>query len=288
VAAVTDNILEQVGYGIAGPPYKFRQNETIYWEDVAYSDRFNNSMDSLSYLLTYAFAGPVAQPFTINAVPASTAGTEGLGGGGWTTQLTPAQAALFTPAGKYWWQAILTGLSATFTGTIVGNTLTVSGVTGTICQGAVLTGGIAGTTIVNGSGTSWQVDTAQNVGPVAMSCVVTPQRIVAAEGECIIEPDLSAQTGVFDGRSASEISLDLWQAAYQALATNGVKSYEIAGRRMMYRDLPEIQKAIDYYRSRVFAEKSAASGGQRRLIRQGFSPPSSGTQTSNSRNWPWW
>jgi hypothetical protein len=282
-------MLAQVGSGIAGPPWKIRQNETPYWEDVAYSDKYNNSFDSLSYAITYAFAGP-GQPFTVAGEPASNAGVEGLGGGGWTTQLTQAQSALFTVTGKWWWQAILTGYSATLTGTISGSTLTVSGVTGTICPGAVLSGvGVtAGTTIVNGSGSSWQVTPVQSVGPVAMTCVIVPQRIVAAEGELIVEPDLSVAGGVFDGRSSSEIALDLWQAAYSALATNGVKSYEIAGRRMMYRDLPEIQKAIDYYRGRVFAEKAAASGGQRRLIRQGFSPAASGSQTSNSRNWPWW
>ena len=225
-------ILAQTGSGISGPPWKLRQNEQAYWTDTAYSDRFNNTLDSNSYKLTYAFAGP-GTPFQVVA----TAGTydegfSGVGGGGWTTQLTSGQASGLTPAGKWWWQAILTILP---------------GITGN-----------------------------------------NPARIVAAEGEVTFEPDLSTLATTFDGRSDSEKAYDLFTAAYQALATGSVKSYEIAGRRMQYRDLAEIQSAINYYRGRIAAEKQKASGGQDRFIRIGFSPASSGSQVSNSKNWPWW
>lgn len=60
---------------------------------------------------------------------------------------------------------------ASFTGTISGTALTVSGVTGTIKigQNIVSGGGVtAGTFIVSGSGTSWVVNNSQSVGPEAM------------------------------------------------------------------------------------------------------------------------
>jgi len=59
--------------------------------------------------------------------------------------------------------SIAPGTAATFTGSITGTTLTVSGVTGTIIAGSLLTGGTvtAGTFIVSGSGTTWTVNTSQ-------------------------------------------------------------------------------------------------------------------------------
>lgn len=66
-----------------------------------------------------------------------------------------------------------TGYSAgpSFTGTISGNTLTVSGVSGTIAVNQVVSGvGVAPNTVITGgSGTSWTVSgAAQSVGPVTM------------------------------------------------------------------------------------------------------------------------
>jgi hypothetical protein len=286
-------ILAQIGPGIAGPPAKMRQNETIYWEDTPYSDRFSNTLDSNSYGLQYAFAGPAAAPVILVAVPSTGASSSSLGGGGWTTQFTAAQAASMVP-GKWWWQAILTGYSAAFTGTIVGQALTVSAVTGQIVQGAALGGAgvAAGTIIVSGSGSNWVVSIPQSVGPEAMTTTITPTRITPAEGQINVEVDLSATSGTFDGRSTMQKGLDTWEAAYAALTgSNGnmpVKQYTIGQRHLQYQDLKEIQSMIDWFRARVGAEKAAASGGQDRLIRVGFSPPSSGNQTSNSRNWPWW
>lgn len=62
--------------------------------------------------------------------------------------------------------------AATFTGSIAGTALTVSGVTGTIAIGQTIsdTSGniIEGTTIVSGSGTSWVVSNTQTVGSETM------------------------------------------------------------------------------------------------------------------------
>ena len=58
------------GPGIAGPPLRFRQNETVYWQDTAYTDRFDNIFDSGSYALTYVFAGP-ASGGPISMLPSS-------------------------------------------------------------------------------------------------------------------------------------------------------------------------------------------------------------------------
>jgi len=62
---------------------------------------------------------------------------------------------------------------ASFTGTISGTTLTVSGVTGALFSGTtcfVYGAGVAtGTYLVSGSGTTWTVSVGQAVGPVAMT-----------------------------------------------------------------------------------------------------------------------
>jgi hypothetical protein len=66
--------------------------------------------------------------------------------------------------------------TATFTGSISGTALTVSGVTGTIAIGqfvyAATFGGVAaGTTIISGSGTSWVVAVSQTVASTSMASV---------------------------------------------------------------------------------------------------------------------
>lgn len=60
--------------------------------------------------------------------------------------------------------------SSSFTGTIANNTLTVSGVTGTIAIGQIVAGaGVTPTVITAGAGLSWTVNFTQAVGPVAMT-----------------------------------------------------------------------------------------------------------------------
>lgn len=65
----------------------------------------------------------------------------------------------------------------TFTGSITGTALTVSGVTGTIAVGQTLFGAgvTAGTTITAGSGTAWTVSASQTVASEAMSAAGTDQ-----------------------------------------------------------------------------------------------------------------
>ena len=276
--------------GISGPPQTFRQNETITWQDVPYSDRFFNQFDSNSYLLTYVFVGP-SVPISIAAVPSTLGGVQGLSGSGWVTTLTKVQAALFLP-GNYWWQAILTGLTSAFTGSITGTALTVlSGFTGTIVLGATVAGaGIpAGVTIISGSGNNWVVSQSLSIGSEAITTNLAT-RTVAFEGELTVEPDYAALLGTYDGRSSWQQILDAATTALLQFQASGgrVKAYNIAGRSMTFQDDKEIMAIENLARSRVEAEKQAASGGDRRNLRIGFSAPNSGVPTANSKNWPWW
>lgn len=202
-----------------------RQNETVYWQDVPFNDRFNNEYDSGTYTLTYIFAGPIATPLQVTATP----GSVGASGEGWITTLTAAQAASLVP-GIYGWQAVLTA-----------------------------------------------------AGPPSV-------RIVAAEGEVVVEADLAIAGANFDPRSTWQIILSQCETALQAWAASGqkIRSYRINGREMMFEGVNGIVLLEKRARSRVEAEKQIASGGDRRNIRIGFSPPSSGVPTDSSKNWPWW
>jgi hypothetical protein len=104
-------------------------------------------MDLSSNLLTVTTYGPL--PVTSAQAPSLTTGT---------TDLT----------GTY---TIASSLPvATFTGSISGTTLTVSGVTGTITTGMTVTGGSvpAGTYIVSGSGSTWTVSASVTQGSTSM------------------------------------------------------------------------------------------------------------------------
>lgn len=101
----------------------------------------------------------------------------------------------------------------------------------------------------------------------------TGVRITAGSGELTVSADLSAVSGVFDGRSAAEIAL---AAAESALATfkstSGlVKSYTIGGRTMQFQDATQILGIISYWRGRVLNEQHTKSiknglGDPRRLL----------------------
>src|ERR1700690_3513916 len=82
-------------------PMKLRQNETASWNDDEYEDVNGNVYSRLVYTLTYVLAGASAAPVSPTTVASST------GTAGWSTNLTPTQAALLLP-GAYWWQGILT------------------------------------------------------------------------------------------------------------------------------------------------------------------------------------
>lgn len=276
------------GSGITGPPYKLRQNETAYWQDVPYTDKFNNQYDSGTYSLTYVFGGPSAAPVSVNAVPSAT----NVAGQGWITTLTAAQAALLVP-GIYKWQAVLTGTPAVFNGTISGTNLTVNTLptAGAITVGAAVTGAsvAAGTVIVSGNASAWVVNNSQSVGPESMTATL-PTRIVANEGNTVVEVDLASLNGTYDPRSTMQIGLANAEAALIVFQTSGgrMKAYNIAGRSMTFQDDKEIRDLCDWFRARVQIEQDELYGGDTRFLRVGFSPASSGVPASSSKNWPWW
>jgi hypothetical protein len=65
------------------------------------------------------------------------------------------------------------GTYATFTGSVLGTTLTVSGVKGTVAVGQTIGGGkiAGGTKIVSGSGSTWTVNISQNVSTTSMTAI---------------------------------------------------------------------------------------------------------------------
>jgi hypothetical protein len=97
---------------------------------------------------------------------------------------------------------------ASFTGTISGTTLTVSGVTGTIIAGGAdvaFGAGVApNTTIQSGSGTTWAVTPSQTVGPVAMTegTLFSVYRMVAYLFHTNIAPALR---NAFGGRFGTDV-----------------------------------------------------------------------------------
>lgn len=276
------------GSGITGPPKRMRQNETPYWQDVPYTDKFNNQYDSGSYALQYAFAGPSQGAVVVAAVAAAT----NVAGQGWVSQFTPAQAAQMLP-GLYKWQAILTGLAVGFSGSISGTTLTVTvpPALGALAPNQVVTGpGVAaGTVIVSGSGLSWVVNNPQSVGAEALVAQL-PTRIVPLEGNTTVEVDLATVSGTYDGRTTMQVGLANCEAALTVFQASGgaIKAYNIAGRSMTFQDLKEIRDLCDWFRARVQIEEDKLLGGDSRNIRVGFAPPSSGVPASSSKNWPWW
>lgn len=113
--------------------------------------------------------------------------------------------------------------TASFTGTIVGTTLTVSGVTGTITPEMTLTGTgvISGTKIVSGSGTTWTVNTnhASSIGPVAMTGKSNSLRLRLANGSELAGIfGLSASSGVVFANLSNSGSTAVQKATVQAEA----------------------------------------------------------------------
>lgn len=98
-----------------------------------------------------------------------------------------------------------------------------------------------------------------------------------SNGTITILPNLAA-VGVtaFDGRSDARIILDSLLAAYKAHSVAGsahVGEYEIAGRRMKYRNAAEILQQISHWQTIVAAEERAErinkglTPGNRLLVR---------------------
>lgn len=80
-------------------PASLRQGDTAYWLDDPYTDGAGKTYASDVYALAYIIAGPITNPVSLTAAA---------NGGGWRTTLD-ATAAGNLVAGKYWWEAVITG-----------------------------------------------------------------------------------------------------------------------------------------------------------------------------------
>lgn len=107
---------------------------------------------------------------------------------------------------------------ASFTGTIVGTTLTVSGVTGTIsAQQQVYGAGVSTlTSITGGSGTTWTVNNSQNVGPVAMT--ISNLNLMYSYLADQLHNIATIFKGVFGGRYGTDLRILLGTQGGQAAA----------------------------------------------------------------------
>lgn len=97
-------------------------------------------------------------------------------------------------------------------------------------------------------------------------------RYTLAQGEIRVLPDLAASATPMDARSEARRALDDLRAALRRwLSTQGaVSEYEIAGRRMRFASMEDIQKRIQLAESEVAreveAERLAAGLGRRRRV----------------------
>lgn len=87
----------------------------------------------------------------------------------------------------------------------------------------------------------------------------TGDRVTLAAHPVTILPDLSAATA-HDGRSANEKALADAEAALAAHVASGqsvVAEYEVAGRKMKFRSVEELEKLIAFYRRAVVKDRAA-------------------------------
>lgn len=104
--------------------------------------------------------------------------------------------------------------------------------------------------------------TATLAGYVEKGAGATLERVTLGTTLVTILPDLTAAT-THDGRSANRIALDNARAAlasYMAKGQAHVAEYDIAGRRMKFRDSQQIVDLIRYYEAEVAREGRAARG----------------------------
>lgn len=105
-------------------------------------------------------------------------------------------------------------------------------------------------------------DTASWVaGPATLVSFVerAGDRITLAAQAVTILPDLSAAT-MHDGRSRNEKALEDAEAALAAHVASGqtvVAEYEVAGRKMKFRTVLELENLIAFYRRAVAKERAA-------------------------------
>lgn len=101
------------------------------------------------------------------------------------------------------------------------------------------------------------------------------ERYTVGSGQLTIKPNLAAQAGGFDARSTAKKALDDTRTALATwIASSGqITEYEIAGRRMKYASLADIEGRIRLLEREVAREQAAeklASGlpaGNRVLVR---------------------
>lgn len=111
-------------------------------------------------------------------------------------------------------------------------------------------------------------------GPATLAAWVErdTERVTLGQQAITLLPDLAAAS-IYDGRSQARIALDATRAALAAYLTGGrahVAEYEIAGRRMKFRSVLEMQELIAYYEREVARETAAAallSGGSPGRVR---------------------
>mgnify|MGYP000532970256 CR=1 FL=1 len=86
------------------------------------------------------------------------------------------------------------------------------------------------------------------------------ERYTVSTGRVTIKPNLAALT-TYDGRTPERIALEALQSAYIDYLSNGqghVAEYEIAGRRMKFRNAAEIWQQIEKLKREVAQEDQAA------------------------------
>jgi hypothetical protein len=118
--------------------------------------------------------------------------------------------------------SIAPGTAATFTGSITGTTLTVSGVTGTIIAGSLLTGGTvtAGTFIVSGSSTTWTVSTSQT-----STCTTSTPIVLTVTGT---NPNVYGELMVGTNITGAGITANTFITAFGAVNANQTGTYYVS------------------------------------------------------------
>jgi hypothetical protein len=118
------------------------------------------------------------------------------------------------------------GSRSTFTGTISGSTLTVSGVTGTVAIGQRIigTGVLPATTIQAGSGATWTVNPPQSIGPVSMTGLAGRGTAFALAPYSLL---LTGSTDWFSNMGAEvDIGIDSTSSAFARMGFNMTSIYE--------------------------------------------------------------
>ena len=112
-------------------------------------------------------------------------------------------------------------------------------------------------------------------GDYAWKSVVSKgaERYTVGSGRITIAPNIAA-LATLDNRSPARKALEALESAYVAYVSNGqghIAEYEIAGRRMKFRNAAEIWQQIEKLKREVAQEDAAARlaaglGGRRRVL----------------------